>query len=201
MVCRKRGCAGSGSTRLRRRITATSMARGSRPSLRPCEAASRRSRDTATPGLATSSASTAYSTVLSTWMRPSRSRLREAMSKRSAPMSTGAIASIGWPGATLARRSSACTRASSSRIGQGLPSTSSAPISSANTRSISSLRSVSRISGTRSPSPRSWRQACSPLWPGSAASITTTSGRCRCMRRSRSAADSMVVTVRPWASK
>ena len=55
-------------------------------------------------------------------------------------------------------------------------------------------RDLSRVVQLVSPAARA-------ATPRSAASISTTSGRGRCMRRSRSAADSMVVTVRPWASK
>ena len=103
--------------------------------------------------------------------------------------------------APLARRSSACTRAAVRASAGFAERVVGAHLQRQHAVDLLVALWSAGISGTRSPSPRSWRQACSPLWPGSAASITTTSGRCRCMRRSRSVADSMVVTVRPWASK
>ena len=105
-----------------------------------------------------------------------RRRLRTGDVEGSAPMSTGAIASIGWPGATgTAKR----TRASSSRIGRVLPPSTAvgAHLQRANTRSISRCALVSRIGGVGRP-----RRAAAPgavCLAGSEASITTTSGRCR----------------------
>ena len=114
--------AGSGSTILRRRITATSTVRVSNASPRSCDTANNRSREIGTLGLVTSSASMAYSTVLSTRVTPSLlCRLRVAGTKVNGPIGTSRSNAIGTPGVLLTRRSTARMRASSSRAENGLP--------------------------------------------------------------------------------
>lgn len=75
------------------------------------------------------------------------------------------------------RRSSAATRARRTRVLKGLAMKSSAPSSSPRASSISLSREVSRSTGTKLRSSRSFLQREKPSRPGMLTSETTTSGR------------------------
>jgi two-component system phosphate regulon response regulator OmpR len=122
-VWMKRGAEASDSISLRRREICTSRLRSKGSNSRPRANWASFSRDSGWRGCRTSALSIANSPVVSDSSSPSFLSVREPRSKLNGPKFTVSFSVDGAPGASSGgrRRSTACTRASSSRGLKGLP--------------------------------------------------------------------------------